>query len=553
MVAPSLNWLGRLGETAQHAVNKCWRGITHVRATVGPPLIDRSGRLLDLLHRLSEADRQRTEHRLSQPAGVPSVNSYLALWVALTCVTAIVVLMPNIPVAINEPRLSIAVGSVSGVIGLALLQLHLLRFRALRRPIELHAGLAFGVLAIGNLFAAWVQIPVATGELPLERSTWFLLLTRGAAAALFLSGFATSRRQLAGSPGTRSGWIGLVCAAAFGILAIGVLLSQTGELPLLLGASSRAVLARGEPISDLLTGQQPPLVLANVVLVIALLVSAIGYTAEGRRLRDPHVAALAAGLVLIFFGQVHAFLFPILPTEYVATGDGLRVVAYGLLLLNILWRTAQDVAISATQSERLRLSRELHDGLAQQLAILRLRLGRVAELTTLSDPRTHDLEVAQRVLESASMEARRAIAALRSEHVPWEDFELALVAFAAEFSLTHEIDARVWAEPADLRLDSQLQADVLRILQETFSNAARHGQAKRIDAVVSAAGKTLRLTVYDDGLGFDPATAHQGVGLRSIAERAARRHGRLVVDAAPGKGARIQTWLPLRPPMPGQA
>ncbi|MCA1648679.1 MAG: histidine kinase, partial [Chloroflexi bacterium] len=198
-------------------------------------------------------------------------------------------------------------------------------------------------------------------------------------------------------------------------------------------------------------------------------------------------------------------------------------------------------------------SRELHDGLAQQLAILSLRLGRVAEITTLSDPRTNDLAVAQRVLESASMEARRAIAALRSEHVPWQDFELALIAFSAEFSLTHEIDARVWAEPAELRLDSQLQADVLRILQETFSNAARHGRARRIDAVVSAASKTLRLTIYDDGVGFDPATAHQGVGLRSMAERVARRHGRVVVDAAPGKGARIQAWLPLRAPTPGQA
>ena len=59
----------------------------------------------------------------------------------------------------------------------------LLRFRILRRPIELHAGLAFGVLAVSNLFAAWVEMPVASGELPLERTTWFLLLTRGMAAA----------------------------------------------------------------------------------------------------------------------------------------------------------------------------------------------------------------------------------------------------------------------------------------------------------------------------------------------------------------------------------
>ena len=71
--------------------------------------------------------------------------------------------------------------------------------------------------------------------------------------------------------------------------------------------------------------------------------------------------------------------------------------------------------------------------------------------------------------------------------------------------------------------------------------------------MVSADSKELRLTVYDDGLGFDPASAHQGVGLRSMAERVARRNGRLVVDAEPGKGARIQAWLPLRAPELGHA
>ena len=102
-----------------------------------------------------------------------------------------------------------------------------------------------------------------------------------------------------------------------------------------------------------------------------------------------------------------------------------------------------------------------------------------------------------------------------------------------------------------MHVDSQLQADVLRILQETFANAARHGQAKRIDAVVRPDSKALRLTVYDDGLGFDPASVRHGVGLRSLAERVERRHGRMVVDGAPGKGARIQAWLPLRAPTPG--
>jgi hypothetical protein len=95
------------------------------------------------LHSVRPPDetQRQIEQPLSQTAEVPARGRYAALWVALTCVTAVLVLVPSLPVAIYESRLSIAVGSVSGVIGLALLQLGLLRFRVLRRPIDLCVGL----------------------------------------------------------------------------------------------------------------------------------------------------------------------------------------------------------------------------------------------------------------------------------------------------------------------------------------------------------------------------------------------------------------------------
>jgi signal transduction histidine kinase len=217
-----------------------------------------------------------------------------------------------------------------------------------------------------------------------------------------------------------------------------------------------------------------------------------------------------------------------------------------------MWSTGQEFAASATHHERLRLSRELHDGLAQQLAMLQLRLGRVFEDTAASDPRSHDLEVAQRVLDSAVIEARSAIGALRSDRIPWQHFERALVAFCVEFSVRHNLDARVRTESSHLdNVDNHLQLDVLRILQEAFSNATRHGHAKRIHAVVAPEGSALRVTITDDGHGFDTALARDGLGLRSMAERVARRNGTLTVDSTPGQGTQIQTFLPLRTPRGG--
>ena len=185
--------------------------------------------------------------------------------------------------------------------------------------------------------------------------------------------------------------------------------------------------------------------------------------------------------------------------------------------------------------------------------MLRLRLGRVAEATRPSDDRAHDLEVALRMLEAASLEARQAIASLRSDLISWVEFEQALQTFSAEFSLTHEVEARVWSEPADAYLDGALQAEVVRLLREAFSNAARHGGATHVEARLAAEDGVLKITIRDDGRGFDPARARRGVGLRSMAERVERRRGQLVIDAAPGQGTRIGVSLPLAAPRLGAA
>jgi signal transduction histidine kinase len=478
--------------------------------------------------------------------GVPRSRAYAALWLALGCVTVISVLSPRVPVAVHEPRLSLALGSVSGVVGLALLQLGLLRFRALRRPIDLYAGLAFGVLALSNVFAVCAPLPVDGGMAVLEDGTYFLLLSRASAAVLFMCGVLTPAtcKDRANWP-RWYGWCGVAIAVGLALAAAGTLIGHSQSLPRLLDVSASRLLASGQPITDLLRGQSALLVIANLVVAAGLAVSAIGYTAEGRRLRDPHFGALAGGLILLFFAQLNGVLVPANSAEYVASADIFRLVAYTLLLSNVITGTAQDFAAGAAHQERLRLSRELHDGLAQELAVLRLRLGRITDDTTPSDARAHDLEVARCVVESASVEARAAIAALRSDLVPWADFQHALQVFSQEFSLRHALDAHVCTLSYNPSIDSQLQVDVLRLLQEAFSNAARHGRVTRIDAAVTVEGQTLVLQVRDEGVGFDPYQVKYGVGLQSMAERAQRRNGHLMVDSRAGQGTTIQAYLPM--------
>jgi len=166
-----------------------------------------------------------------------------------------------------------------------------------------------------------------------------------------------------------------------------------------------------------------------------------------------------------------------------------------------------------------------------------------------------NLEAARRLVEAASLEARQAITALRTGRVSWEEFTRTLGAFADEFANNHDVEVRLTAKGQVARIDADLQAEVLRLLQETFSNAIRHGGARVLNVEVDAAAGALEISVRDDGRGFDPhaALAGPGVGLKSIGERLGRRAGTLRLISAEGQGAVVRGRLPLVSQPPGLA
>jgi signal transduction histidine kinase len=273
-----------------------------------------------------------------------------------------------------------------------------------------------------------------------------------------------------------------------------------------------------------------PLLLLNGTVTLALLLAAIGYVDLSRRLSDPQLAWLAAALILFSFGQMHAFLFPRLP-EWVSLSDSLKLVGYLVLLFSMVVRLSGEIAERASREERLRLSRELHDGLAQHLALLNLRLSRAAATDRSPEVRVRNLEAARRLVEAASLEARQAITALRTGRVSWEEFTRTLGAFADEFANNHDVEVRLTAKGQVARIDADLQAEVLRLLQETFSNAIRHGGARVLNVEVDAAAG----------------------GLKSIGERLGRRAGTLRLISAEGQGAVVRGRLPLVSQPPGLA
>jgi signal transduction histidine kinase len=484
--------------------------------------------------------------------GTPRTNLLLqlgwpgALWLSLAVISTWVLMNHGFPIALRKPLLTVAIAATTGVVGLAIAQLGAVRFLVLGGRFDLFAGLAFGTLAMTNLGLGVVRPIAEFGPLTPEMAMYTALFGQGVATALFLGGLARAGHVIPPAARRRIVWQrGSFVTVALGLGTCLILIAGQ-HLPNLLDPRTSDLLGDPRPMLEALPGQALPLLIMNGAITLALLVAAIGYVDLSRRLGDPQLAWLAAALILFSFGQMHAFLFPPLP-DWVSVSDSLRLVGYLVLLFSMVVRLSGEIAERASREERLRLSRELHDGLAQHLALLNLRLSRAAATDRSPEVRARNLEAAMRLVEAASLEARQAITSLRTGRVSWEEFTRTLSAFADEFANNHEVEVRLTTTGQIARIEADLQAEVLRLLQETFSNAIRHGGARTLDVEVGATSGELEISVRDDGSGFDPhaALAGPGVGLKSIGERLERRSGTLRLLSAPGQGALVRGRLPL--------
>lgn len=490
----------------------------------------------------------------------PWLVGHAALWAGMAAVSAAVVAVPALAVAWYSPVLAVSLATVAGVVGLAVLQFGVFRYSVFGSLWDLLAGLAFGSLAVANL-ALRVVWPAAGTDLPFDAALSLVLFSRALAAGLLLLGLAQRSTVHLPQARTRNAWrwgTGVVVAGAVGAAAI---VRWQEALPPLVESAGRALLESGALVADVLPAQRAALVAINALLGLAMLAAAVGYVALSRRQRDPHLTWIAVALSVLFFSQFHSLLFPPVAAGYVSTADAFRLGAYAALLYGLVRRIGREIEERAMGEERLRLSRELHDGLAQQLSLLHLRLARAAATGRPPQDRARDLEAAGRLVEAALLEARQVITTLRTGAVTWEELVRAMGAFADEFGENHDVDVRLSvAGDAGVPIGVGTEAELLRIAHEALSNALRHGAATEIALSLSGTDDGLRLAIRDNGCGFDtaalqggaatprsderPVGGPNGLGLRSMRERLVRQGGTLDIESAPGSGAVIRAWLP---------
>jgi PAS domain S-box-containing protein len=198
--------------------------------------------------------------------------------------------------------------------------------------------------------------------------------------------------------------------------------------------------------------------------------------------------------------------------------------------------------------ERIRIGRDLHDGIIQSIYAVGLALGDCRRLIDEKPSQAQRrLDETVQDLNGVIREVRGFIEGLEPEALKGREFRTALESFAGQLGVAERTTWTLDVEPAAANgLSAGQAAGLLQIAKEALSNALRHSGAPQIKAAltVSTDGNKVLLEVADDGCGFDPANLRQpGLGLRNLQARATELAGSCEVCSAPGQGTTIRVTL----------
>lgn len=249
--------------------------------------------------------------------------------------------------------------------------------------------------------------------------------------------------------------------------------------------------------------------------------------------------------VAAVFAAVSRFDFAIaasITSPWAVAGNAFRLAFYstlGVAAAREIHHYSVNAAKLATIEERRRVARDLHDGMAQELAFIASQ----ARLLGIDANPANRAQLISSAAQRALDESRRAIAALtRPMNEPLD----VAIGQAAE-DVARRLDVRL-----DFDADDQLAADdntreaLVRIVREAVSNAGRHSGASRVEVRLRRRDGVL-LRIEDDGSGFDSDTVehHQGhLGLVSMRERAEACGGSFSIRSASACGTTVEVWVP---------
>jgi signal transduction histidine kinase len=451
------------------------------------------------------------------------------LGVVLLAVTLTVVLQA-LSITVNSSSGHATVSTATGLIGALAAFVFAERVRATHQLRDFLIALGLGILSAADLVLA--AGPSLVSSSPGHSWQWITLTARLLASGVLIGAAfcpmvdIDAHRRLLRT-------IVTAAAGALTLIAAGLIIDHQHLPALLVSAGSSPAGSHGHLLLSYLQ-------ISGTLLAAC---AAVGLARHSAREGDGLERSIAAGVAVLAVARFNYFLVPSLSSGRLYAGDILKLGAYALILYACLHefrvlqlRLAQRVAVD----ERRRMARDMHDGLAQELAFIATHSQRLSQTGEDAATAVHLRAAAERALH----DSRTTIAVLTSP----DDAPLDLLigrtveSFRSRFGVDVELDLQ-----RDVVVAAERRNSLLRILHEAMTNAIRHGDAGRILVRLTGDRRGSALRIDDDGCGFDvEATINsvRGLGLTSMCERAELLGGTLNVSSTPGKGTVVEVELP---------
>jgi two-component system sensor histidine kinase DegS len=206
-----------------------------------------------------------------------------------------------------------------------------------------------------------------------------------------------------------------------------------------------------------------------------------------------------------------------------------------------------EMIVNAQEAERQRLSRQMHDGPAQAMSNFILQTEIAMRLLD-ADPAQAKEELSN--LKNAAMgtfqKVRNFIFELRPMMLDDLGFIPTIRKYVDAFKEQTSLDVSLTITGTERRLEPYLEVMMFRAVQELLGNTARHSQATSVKVLVDVGNSLVRVSVDDNGKGFDPDVVRSGssLGLKLIRERTEMLGGSFEIDSSAGKGARVSFSVP---------
>lgn len=473
-----------------------------------------------------------------QSAQTRTTTLVLATAVFAATVTLLISVLPFVAFAYRSVEAHLAIETTATLAAGLVAVLVYGRFRRTRLRSDLI--LLAAMLAFAGTNLAFSVMPPVTG---LARdgaiATWAPVFSRLISAALFAwAAFAADvrvRRSFERPRVVVALVLAMLCVIGTTVALVGGALPE-GLDPTLSPESAERPRVVGSP-----------LLLAQFVVVMSLFAAAaVGFLRRAEAHDDGFSGWLAAAAVLGSFARLNYFLFPSLYSEWVYTGDVLRLGFFAMLCVGAareITRAQRAEAATAVLEERRRLAREIHDGLAQELTFIVAHARRLGDRAV--GRRAEQLLVLEQLREAAERALAEARSAIEVLATPTDEPLGQTLCRSVEY-VAERLGGRVRcrAVNGEVSVPPQQRETLVRLVREAATNAVRHGRAQLITLEVDGS-QGLRVRIADDGSGFDPATIGDGgFGLTSMRERAEALGGTFKITSAVGIGTTVEVEIP---------